>query len=146
MAGLSAKETKLVQKIAAGKSKRQAGLEAGYSPKTVSGIVSHKIKESKIQTAIQKALNKAGATDAYLTKKNFELLNATKTVSCVSGKDAGSGTVDFVDVPDYQVQLGALEKAYKVKGAYVEKVEMEHSGAIAHNVQVVDYAAMVKKK
>ena len=42
-------------------------------------------------------------------QKLAELMNATRTVSCVKGKDANSGTVDFVDVPDYPVQLNTVK-------------------------------------
>jgi DNA-binding CsgD family transcriptional regulator len=143
--GLTPKETKLINKIASGKTKRQAGLESGYSPKSVSAIVSQNLKKTKIQTALQKALEKAGLNDTRLAKKHVELLDANKTVSAVCGKDAGAGSVDFVDVPDYQVQCKALDMAYKLKGGYIEKVEMEHKGEVAHVVQVVDYSGMVKK-
>ena len=36
-----------------------------------------------------------------------ECLSATRSISCLSGKEADGGTVDFVDVPDYRVRLEA---------------------------------------
>jgi hypothetical protein len=54
-------------------------------------------------------LEEAGLTRQYYINKLKELCEAEKTVSCVSGKGAGAGTVDFVDVPDSRVQLDAVK-------------------------------------
>lgn len=130
MTDLSPRDQKLVRKLATGMKKQAAGIAAGFPPKSAHVRVSEKVKNRKFQSALMKAINKAGLTDRRLAKKHAELLDAQKTVSTVSGKDASSGSVDFVDVPDHQVQVKALDLAYKLKGAYVEKVEVAHSGNI----------------
>lgn len=122
---LTAKEQKLVNKIAAGKGKQQAGIEAGYLPGSAHVTVSRKLKTAKIQSALDKAYEKAGISDARLAKKHAELLDAKKTVSAVCGKDAGAGTVDFVEVDDYPVQAKALDMALKRKGAYPKEGVIE---------------------
>jgi hypothetical protein len=124
MAGkLSPRDRKLIKKLAAGKPKRKSAIEVGFPPKGAHVSVSRKLKDATFVDALDKALEKAGLSDDNLAKKHAELLHAQKTVSAVSGKDAGAGTVDFVDVPDYQTQAKALDMAYKVKGKYVEKHE-----------------------
>ena len=49
-------------------------------------------------------------------KKLKELCEATKPISCIKGKEADGGTVDFVDVPDNQVQLGAVKTVIELYG------------------------------
>ena len=137
MKDLSPRDQKLVQKLAAGMKKQAAGIKAGFPPKSAHAAVSRKLRNVKIKSALEKALYKAGLTDRRLAKKHAELLDAQKTVSAVSGKDSGAGTVDFIDVPDHQVQVKALDLAYKLKGAYVEKVEVAHSGNIT--VEVIKF-------
>lgn len=137
---------KFVKALVSGKTKQQAAIEAGYSPKTAASQASHLLKNSQIKSDLQKALEKAGLTDSRLAQKHIQLLDAQKTVSAVSGKDAGSGSVDFVDVPDYQTQSKALDMAYRLRGAYIEKVEMEHSGSVSFAVEVVDYSKSVRPK
>ena len=63
-------------------------------------------------------MDEKGLTDEKLVGKLSELLEAQKTVSAVSGKDANAGTVDFVDVPDSPVQLKALEISLKLKDKF----------------------------
>jgi hypothetical protein len=44
------------------------------------------------------------------------LCEATKPISCIRGKEADGGTVDFIDVPDNQVQLGAVKEVIALYG------------------------------
>jgi hypothetical protein len=121
---IAPRKKKLIKGISEGKTQRQAAIDAGYSPKTADSQASQILKEPKVIATIQDMMDKAGLSNEKLLEKHVELLNATKTISCVSGKEAGSGSVDFVDVPDYQTQFKALEASYKLKGAFVEKKEV----------------------
>lgn len=76
--------------------------------------------------------------DTKLLEKAKELFDAKKTVSCVGGKDAGAGTVDFVDVPDYRVQLDAMKLICDLRGLLKKNVKMEHTGSVT--VEVVKFA------
>ena len=64
----------------------------------------------------ERRLKRAGLTRSYYLKKLKEFCEATKSVSCVSGKDAGSASVDFVDVPDYRIQLDAVKTIIDLYG------------------------------
>jgi arsenate reductase-like glutaredoxin family protein len=59
---ITVREKKLVQGIAQGKTKRQAGLDAGYTGKleTVSTTVSDVLKKPNVQQELQRALTKHG--------------------------------------------------------------------------------------
>ncbi len=60
------------------------------------------------------------------------LREATKPISCIRGKEADGGTVDFVDVPDNQTRLGATKFAAELAG-YVGKksvIDTKLSGTI----------------
>jgi hypothetical protein len=55
-----------------------------------------------------------------LAKLN-QLLESTKPISCIKGKEADGGTVDFVDVPDNQAQCKALDMLLNLGDYYPDK-------------------------
>lgn len=60
-------------------------------------------------------------------RKLKALCEATKPISCIKGKEADGGTVDFVDVPDNQVQLGAVKTIIDLYGDKApDKHKIEH--------------------
>ena len=61
-------------------------------------------------------LTAAGLTRERYMAKLDECLEATKPISCIKGKDADGGTVDFIDVPDYRVQLDAVKMIISLYG------------------------------
>lgn len=81
-------------------------------------VAAHIGYENVIKLEAHELMEKMGMTDFKLYSKLDELIEAKKTVSAVSGKDANAGTVDFVDVPDYQTQVKALDIALKLKARY----------------------------
>jgi hypothetical protein len=84
-------------------------------------------------------LRRVGLTRSYTYTKLKSLCEAQKTVSCISGKDAGSGSVDFVEVPDNQVQLGAVKEVIALFGdRAAEKRDVNLSGDVS--IQLVDYS------
>jgi hypothetical protein len=76
--------------------------------------------------------------DKRLLEKCDELFDAKKAVSCVGGRDAGAGTVDFVDVPDYRIQLDAMKLICELSGRIKKKVDVNQSGNIT--IEVVRFA------
>lgn len=71
------------------------------------------------ETAIcqtEKRLKRAGLSRSYYMRKLKDLCEATKPISCIRGKDADGGTVDFVDVPDNMVQLNAVRTVIDLYG------------------------------
>ena len=93
----------------------------------------------KVICKTEQRLKKAGLTRSYYMKKLKDLCEAQKSVSCVSGKDAGAGSVDFVDVPDNQVQLGAVKEVIALFGdRAAEKKNIKHTGDL--KIEIVDYS------
>ncbi len=45
-----------------------------------------------------------------------EALQATRTISCIAGKEATGGTVDFVEVPDWKSRLKAADQLIALYG------------------------------
>jgi hypothetical protein len=127
---LTPKQRLLVKGIAEGKNQKEAAKAAGVSETYASGL----LKKPELVATIQELMSKHGLDDVSLLKKHSELLDATKTVSAVSGRDAGADSVDFVDVPDWQARAKGLEMAYKLKGAFTEKREVSgiNGSPIAH--------------
>ena len=123
-AKLTTKQRKLIKGKAEGKTTRKAAKDAGLNECYASTI----LKEPKIQATLQDLMEHMGLSDGALLIKHKELLNAQKQLSGV--REAGSESIEFVEVPDHQVQCKALEMAYKLKGAFVEKIEAKLSGSV----------------
>ena len=119
---LTSKQKKLVQGIVEGKTQKQSAIDAGYSEKCASEIASQQLNKDSVKATLADLMEHMGLSDGALLVKHRELLNAQKQISGV--RDADGGSVDFIEVPDHAVQSKALEMAYKLKGAFVEKREI----------------------
>lgn len=105
------KQKKAVEKIVENHGNvSRAMMEAGYDPTTAKNP-SNLTNSKGFQELMEQYL-----PDTKLFLKHDELLQATKQLSARNGKDANAETDDFIEVPDYQVQVKALELGYKVKG------------------------------
>lgn len=78
-----------------------------------------------------------GLSDTRLISKLDELVDAKRTVSAISGKDANAGTVDFIDVPDYQTQVKALDIALKLKKKYDPPVQVNVQNNTVGSIEFV---------
>lgn len=97
----------------------------------------NQVKDSRLEVSEQvkckteQRLRRAGITRTRLYTKLSTLLDAKKTVSCVSGKDAAAGSVDFVDVDDCRVQLDTAKLLIDIYGDKAAlKVDAKHEGRI----------------
>jgi len=104
---LTVKEKKLVQGIAQGKTKRQAGLDAGYTGKleTVSTTVSDVLKKPNVQQELQRALVKHGIDIDSAVAPIGKGLRALKM-----NEFTGEVTEDI------RTQLSASDRALKLLG------------------------------
>lgn len=103
-----------------GMNQKNAALAAGYSV-NVAGRKTHRLEKGP-KGAIQDALEQAGLTDKFQAEKLAEITRATKVISCNvfvdrdgEMKKADGKSLDFVEVPDYPVQLKALEHIADLK-------------------------------
>jgi len=110
---------KIAAGLIAGKTAKDALLDAGYSQASAHNAAAI-LDNPLIKQTYCEILDAAGATDEACAKVIVDGMRAMRTVSCVSGKDAGSGSVDFVDVEDHPVRLKAVDMVHKVRGRYVE--------------------------
>ena len=93
----------------------------------------------KVICKTEQRLKKAGLTRSYYMKKLKDLCEAQKAISCIKGKEADGGTVDFIDVPDNQVQLGAVKEVIALFGdRAAEKKNIKHTGNL--KIEIVDYS------
>jgi hypothetical protein len=76
--------------------------------KKVTDQEKEKIRDGEF-SATQAAMQKADLGLGRGLQKLNQLLEATKPISCIKGKEADGGTVDIVDVPDNQTQVKALD-------------------------------------
>ncbi len=100
---LTTKVRKLIKGKSEGKTTREACKKAGLNEQYACDL----LKKPEIKASLQELMDKAGLSDDVLLAKHVELLDAKRS-----------------DKPDYQTQKGALEMAYKLKSAFVEKKEI----------------------
>jgi phage terminase small subunit len=125
---LTLKQRKLIKGKSEGKTTREASKQAGLNEQYACEL----LKKPEIKATIQDLMEHMGLSDDALLIKHKELLNAQKQLSGV--REAGSDSIEFVEVPDHAVQVKALEMAYKLKSAFVEKKEVELKGELKINI------------
>lgn len=121
---LTVKQKKLIKGVVEGKSQKQAAIDAGYSPTHAESAASHELNKTQVKATLQELMESHGLDDASLLKVHAEMIQATKVISAVGGKDAGAASMDFIDVPDWQARAKGVEMAYKLRGAFIEKKEI----------------------
>lgn len=152
---VKARREKIIKAIAAGKTQQEAGVEAGLSPKSARQQAGEILSEPCVKKSFLELLHEAVPNDMQ-TNKYRELLGATKVISAnvisPSGegmKDANSMTKDFIDVPDYAVQLKANDSISKLKGYVVDKSQHgldERVLSILCSILPSEYVQEFKKK
>lgn len=112
-----------------GLSAYQSALKAGYSETTA---LAHTALLDK-RSGLVRVMEKNGLTDSYLIDKHRKLLDATKVIGYLHNyKKSEKGGIEkvspdeiisneFLESPDYQVIVKALELAYKLKGHLKER-------------------------
>jgi DNA-binding CsgD family transcriptional regulator len=116
-----------------GKTTMEAGLLAGLSPKTADSQVSQILRHPQTQDALLAAMTARGMDDEYLAKHHKMLIEGTKIISAniiVAGggsdlAEAGSITKDFIEVPDYAAMARGLDLAYRLRGQYKDRTEVD---------------------
>jgi len=129
---LTVKQRKLVKGIVDGKTQKQAAKAAGLNESYASQI----LNEPKVKATLQDLMEHMGLSDGHLLKAHAEMIQATKAVSVIGGKGAESGSVEFVDVPDWQARGKGLEMAYKLKGAFSETVKVDVTDDLATAIKL----------
>jgi hypothetical protein len=128
----AARRKKIINALLDGKESLQAGIEAGLSPKTAQSQVSQILNNPKTQDALLAAMAARGMDDDYLAEQHKRLIEATKVISAIviapGGSDltdAGSMTKDFIEVPDYSAMARGLDLAYRLRGLYRDRTEVD---------------------
>lgn len=117
---LTPKQIAQAQYMLEGYSIRQARLKAGYSQ----SFADHKGLDTqkgviKYVDSMRQKLAQEGMDDDYIAGKFKEWMDAKKVVSARiimkgSDGDADSKTDDFIDVPDYDIQIKAYDRFEKL--------------------------------
>ena len=121
---LSGKERIAIACRVAGMNQKDSLLTAGYSESVALKHPEQVFGNTTVIRALDKAFIDAGMDVTRLAKKHNELLDCKKVISAmvINDRDADSQTNDFIEVPDGQVQVKALELAYKVRGDFAPDV------------------------
>lgn len=111
---VSPKEAKLVQGVIAGKTKRQAAIDAGYTnstPEAISSSASQTLKKLNVQDYYDELMAKHEITVERALKPISKALDAKKTVVTGDGDNASYNEVDDLDM-----QLKGSDRALKLLG------------------------------
>ena len=109
----------------AGMNKYNAARAAGFSESTAKVHTKGLEERAKIADV----LDRQGLTDRKLAEKHQELLNA-QSVILFNGEVLKVENSNLTR-PEYQIQIKALELAYKLKDLLREKLDV--SGSVQHN-------------
>lgn len=126
---LTIKQRKLVKGIADGKTQRAAAQSAGMTEQHACEC----LKKPEVLATIQDLMSKHGLDDVSLLKRHADLIAATKPISIVG---TGADATESADVPDWQARAKGLEMAYKLKGAFVDKVSLQNPDGSALSLSV----------
>ena len=117
-----------------GMTKYDAAIAAGYSPSTAASTGKKLAMEAEVRSTIVDEFNRAGLTDMVLAKAVLEHALGAKKIQnarVIVRKDENGKLVvddngdDFIEVPDNQVRLKALELAAKLK-KHLSPVEVQN--------------------
>jgi hypothetical protein len=94
------------------------------------------LRNDKVKKSIHELMARSGLSDDRLLEKHRELLNAQKIISVACSKEGENATIEYTEVPDYAVQVRALEMAYRLQGAFAPEkimgvVEETHEQRVA---------------
>ena len=105
---------------------------------TMEGVDIEDRAANEANCTTERRLKKYGLGVAYRYQKLRDLCEATKQISCIKGKDADGGTVDWVEVPDNAVQLNALKEVFSLSGeSKPKKIDVNIGGNIMATVAKV---------
>ena len=89
-------------------------------------------------------MDEMGITDEKLNEVLIEGLEANRTISAIAGHEANGGTVDFVDVPDFQTRHRYLETGLKLKDKF-PSTKVEQSGGVDLTLKGLDQIGWLKE-
>lgn len=124
---LTPKQRRMAQLLLQGYSARQARLGAGYSLSTSNHLSVYQDNKAlkNYMESLKDYLAMQGLDHAFIAGKFKEWLSAQKTVSArVPSAKATERTDDFIEVPDYDVQIKAYDRYKNI----VENVTPLQSG------------------
>jgi hypothetical protein len=114
---LSPKQKLVAEYLLKGFSRRQAMLKAGY---TLQHVAKHNTPtyNRTVMTfveSMEEKLRSKGLTEQYVADKFKEWMDAKKVVSAYrTGKSADETTDDFIEIPDFDIQLKAYDRLEKI--------------------------------
>jgi hypothetical protein len=111
------RRNKIVAAALAGKSIKQAAIDAGISPRSAESQASDILKHPEAQKTFQELLNRT-IPDQTLTNKYNEIMSASKVIHF------NPETQERATAPDYATQLRAADSVAKLKGHVVDRQEL----------------------
>jgi phage terminase small subunit len=111
---LNVRQRRFVAGIAEGKTKLQAALDAGASPRSAQVWASQTMRNPKVQETFTELLDRKGLSDERLAEIHAENLAATKVVAV--GRNMQGDITELVEKPDYSTRQRAVKDAWSLRG------------------------------
>jgi hypothetical protein len=112
----------IIKDILAGKTQQEAGIAAGFSPKSARSQVAQILANPNVKDALIQEMEKIGMTDDYLAAHHRQLIEGKKLIPA-RGSDSETGP--YFEVPDNQARARGLELAYRLMGRFSDKHEVD---------------------
>jgi phage terminase small subunit len=114
----------------------EAARKAGYATDRQQGY--ENLTKPYIRQAFISFLDKKGLTDEKIVDKLMELIEAKRQISAnITYGDADEKTTDFIEVPDNQTQIKALELLIKLKSLIGDDVRATIIDKSQHLTQIL---------
>lgn len=115
----------IIEAILDGKSTVQAGIDAGFSPRTAASQVSQTLKNPQVQAVLNAEIERADMDDEFLASHLKKLIEGTKLIpATIIDRGSGSITKGFVEVPDLAAKAKGLDMVYRLLGLNKDKHEV----------------------
>jgi uncharacterized protein YdaT len=100
----------------------KAMIEEGYSPNSA------KNPKQVTETKSWAILSEEYLPDTLIGETHKQAFTANKVISARTMGNANENTDDFIDVPDWQTRMKAVELGYKVKGRLIDRNDLTTNG------------------
>jgi len=141
-APLTSRERRLLEVLPEAETLEKALLSAGFSESTAkkqAGRTIQRLVGKGRENGLLQEFDKAGINHELLTKKHLEGLESYKVISAkIVEKGAGAADNDFIEIPDFQTRHKYLDTIHKLRQDFPNE-KVEHSGSVAHTVEIVNY-------
>ena len=108
--GFPPRQRRFAAGLMAGKSQRQAAIDAGVAPGGADSFAQRTLKSERFRDAFHRMLDHQGLTENYIASTHRDQLEATKTIHATRDGQI----TDTMEVPDNSARMNAVKVAWEL--------------------------------